>query len=314
MKTKITELLGIKYPIFKGAMASISDGKLAAASSNAGGLGIIATGSYDAAWLEEEIAICKKLTDKPFGVNIIVQNQHAPQLAQLVADKRVDVVTTGAGSPKGFLPLLLDAGCKVIPVIANVSMATKMTAAGVSALIAEGHESGGFVGDLTTMALLPQVRDATNLPVIAAGGIADGRQAAAAFLMGADAVQIGTRFLVAHECDIPQVYKDKVIAASDTETMVTGRRLKSAVRALRSPLTIKFAEMEADNNVSDEELAKFATGATSYAAIEGNFEKGSFCAGQVAGMIKKEQSSADIIEEIMEEMKVVLKNAPKIVS
>jgi enoyl-[acyl-carrier protein] reductase II len=311
IKTKLNDLTGIKYPIFQGAMAWISDARLAAAVSNAGGLGIIASGNAPAEWVRDQIQQCKKLTDKPFGVNVLMLSPHAAEIADLVAEERVAVVTTGAGSPSAHIKKWKDAGIVVIPVIASTGMARMMERAGADAVIAEGSEAGGHIGDLTTMALVPQVVSAVNIPVIAAGGIADGRGIAAALMLGAVGVQLGTRFLAAHECHIHQNYKNRVIAAKDIDTIATGKRLGHPVRCLKTPLSRNMAKLEYDPTATNEELEKMGVGALRLAAIEGDEEQGCFMAGQVSGMITREQSATEIIEEIFIEAEDILKSATK---
>ncbi len=310
IKTPLCELLGIEYPIFQGGMAWISDGKLAAAVSNAGGLGIISAMNANAQYLEEQIALCRSLTDKPFGVNIMLMSPFAAEVAELTAREKVAVVTTGAGNPSKYMPAWLEAGVKVIPVVASVGMAKLVTKAGASAVIAEGGESGGHVGELTTMVLVPQVCDATDLPVLAAGGIADGRGIAAAFQLGAVGVQVGTRFLVAEECGVHPNYKKKVLKANDISTMVTGKRLGHPVRQIKNPFAKDFLKAEY-SQISDEELEALGRGALYRAAIEGDEKTGDFLAGQIAGMVNKEQPAAEIIKEMFEEAEEVLKNAGK---
>ena len=310
IKTPLCSLLGIEYPIFQGGMAWISDGKLAAAVSNAGGLGIISAMNADAQYLQEQIALCRSLTDKPFGVNIMLMSPFAAEVAELTAREKVAVVTTGAGNPSKYMPAWLEAGVKVIPVVASVGMATLVTKAGASAIIAEGGESGGHVGELTTMVLVPQVCDATDLPVLAAGGIADGRGIAAAFQLGAVGVQVGTRFLVAEECGVHPNYKKKVLKANDISTMVTGKRLGHPVRQIKNPFAKDFLKAEY-SQISDEELEALGRGALYRAAIEGDEKTGDFLAGQIAGMVNKEQPAAEIIKEMFEEAEEVLKNAGK---
>lgn len=303
-------MLGIKYPVFQGGMAWIADGKLAAAVSNGGGLGIIAAANAPADYVQEQIKIAKSLTDKPIGVNIMLMSPYADDVAKVVAENKVEVVTTGAGNPSKYMKSWLDAGIKVIPVVASVAMAKLMTRVGAAALIAEGGESGGHVGELTTIVLVPQVCDATNLPVIAAGGIADGRGVAAAFMLGAQGVQMGTRFLSAYECSVHPTYKEKVLKANDLCTMVTGKRLGHPVRSLRTPFTREYFKAEY-STMSDEELEKLATGALRLAAKEGDVEKGCFLAGQIAAMVKKEQPAAEIIKEVIEEAEPILLRAPQ---
>ena len=310
IKTPLCSLLGIEYPIFQGGMAWISDGKLAAAVSNAGGLGIISAMNADAQYLQEQIALCRSLTDKPFGVNIMLMSHFAAEVAELTAREKVAVVTTGAGNPSKYMPAWLEAGVKVIPVVASVGMAKLVTKAGASAIIAEGGESGGHVGELTTMVLVPQVCDATDLPVLAAGGIADGRGIAAAFQLGAVGVQVGTRFLVAEECGVHPNYKEKVLKANDISTMVTGKRLGHPVRQIKNPFAKDFLKAEY-SQISDEELEALGRGALYRAAIEGDEKTGDFLAGQIAGMVNKEQPAAEIIKEMFEEAEEVLKNAGK---
>ena len=310
IKSAICEMLGIKYPVFQGGMAWIADGKLAAAVSNGGGLGIIAAGNAPADYVQEQIKIAKSLTNKPIGVNIMLMSPYADDVAKVVAENKVEVVTTGAGNPSKYMKSWLDAGIKVIPVVASVAMAKLMTRVGAAALIAEGGESGGHVGELTTIVLVPQVCDATNLPVIAAGGIADGRGVAAAFMLGAQGVQMGTRFLSAYECSVHPTYKEKVLKANDLCTMVTGKRLGHPVRSLRTPFTREYFKAEY-STMSDEELEKLATGALRLAAKEGDVEKGCFLAGQIAAMVKKEQPAAEIIKEVIEEAEPILLRAPQ---
>ena len=306
IKTVICDMLGIEYPLFQGGMAWIADGKLAAAVSEGGGLGIVAAGNASAERVREQIRIAKSLTDKPFGLNIMLQSPHAEEVAQMAAEEKVAVITTGAGNPSKYMQMWKDAGIKVIPVVASVAMAKLMTRLGASALIAEGGESGGHVGELTTMVLVPLIVDATDLPVIAAGGIADGRAVAAAFALGAVGVQIGTRFLSAYECTISPEYKKKVLKANDLSTMVTGKRLGHPVRSIKTNFTRDYAKAEF-SGMSDEELAGRAAGAFRIAVQEGDSEKGCFLCGQVAARVDKEQSAAEIIKEIMEEAEPVMK-------
>ena len=310
IKTPLCDLLGIEYPIFQGGMAWISDGKLAAAVSNAGGLGIISAMNANAQYLEEQIALCRSLTDKPFGVNIMLMSPFAAEVAELTAREKVAVVTTGAGNPSKYMPAWLEAGVKVIPVVASVGMAKLVTKAGASAVIAEGGESGGHVGELTTMVLVPQVCDATDLPVLAAGGIGDGRGIAAAFQLGAVGVQVGTRFLVAQECGVHPNYKKKVLKANDISTMVTGKRLGHPVRQIKNPFAKDFLKAEY-SPISDEELEALGRGALYRAAVEGDEKTGDFLAGQIAGMVNKEQPAGEIIREMFQEAEEVLKNAGK---
>lgn len=310
INSSITSLLGIKYPLFQGGMAWIADGKLAAAVSEGGGLGIIAAGNAPADYVKEQISIARGLTDKPIGLNIMLLSPFADQVARVALEEKVEVVTTGAGNPSKYMSMWLEAGIKVIPVVASVAMAKLVTRLGASAVIAEGGESGGHVGELTTMVLVPQICDATNLPVIAAGGIADGRGAAAAFMLGASGIQMGTRFLSAFECGVHPSYKEKVLKATDLCTMVTGKRLGHPVRSLRTKFPREYQKAEY-GGVSDEELDAMATGALRLAAKEGDSDKGCFLAGQIAAMVKKEESAADIIKDVMEGAEEVLKGASK---
>ena len=310
IRTEICELLGIKYPIFQGGMAWIADGRLAAAVSEGGGLGIIAAGNAPADYVREQIRIARALTAKPIGVNIMLMSPFADEVAFVVAEERVEVVTTGAGNPTKYMKEWTEAGIKVIPVVASVAMAKLMTRAGASALIAEGGESGGHVGELTTMVLVPQVCDATNLPVIAAGGIADGRGVAAAFMLGACGVQLGTRFLAAEECSIHPIYKEKILKATDLCTMVTGKRLGHPVRSLRTKFAQNYIKAEY-GGLPDEELENLAVGTLRLAVREGDLERGCFLAGQSAAMVKREQPAAEIVKEIMDEVEPILKGACK---
>ena len=311
IKTKICELLDIEYPIFQGGMAWIADADLAASVSNAGGLGIISAMNADAAWLKGQIEKARTLTNKPFGVNIMLMSPFADEVAKLVADEKINVVTTGAGDPSKYMAMWNEAGVKVIPVVASVALAKLAERNGAVAVIAEGGESGGHIGELTTMCLVPQVRDAVSIPVIAAGGIADGRGVAATFMLGAEGVQLGTRFLVAKECNVHENYKKKVLAAKDRDTMTTGKRLGHPVRSLRNPYTREFFKKEYDSSITNEELELFGRGALRKAAIEGNEKEGCFLAGQIAALVNKEQTSKEIIEEIFLEAETVLGGATK---
>lgn len=308
IQSKICEILGIQYPVFQGGMAWIADGVLAAAVSNGGGLGIIAAGNAPASYVREQIQIAKALTDKPIGVNIMLMSPFADEVAQVVVEEKVQVVTTGAGNPAKYMESWKTAGIKVIPVVASVAMAKLMTRLGASALIAEGGESGGHVGELTTMVLVPQICDATTLPVIAAGGIADGRGVAAAFMLGACGVQMGTRFLSAEECNIHPVYKEKILKATDLCTMVTGKRLGHPVRSLRTQFARNYSQAEY-GGMPDDELEALATGALRLAVQEGDLEKGCFLAGQIASVVRKVQPAAEIIKEVMDEAEPVLMRA-----
>ena len=310
IRSEICDLLGIEYPVFQGGMAWIADGKLAAAVSNGGGLGIIAAGSAPGEYVKEQIKKARELTEKPIGVNIMLMSPFADEVAKVVTEEKVDVVTTGAGNPSKYINEWKVAGIKVIPVVASVAMAKLMTRLGASAVIAEGGESGGHVGELTTMVLVPQVCDATDLPVIAAGGIADGRGVAAAFMLGACGVQMGTRFLSAEECTIHPEYKQKILKAGDLCTMVTGKRLGHPVRSLRTPFAREYSKAEY-GGMPDDELEALGAGALRRAVQEGDSEKGCFLAGQIAAMVKKEQPAAEIIKEVMEQAEPVLLGASK---
>ncbi len=308
IKSAICEMLGIEYPVFQGGMAWIADGKLAAAVSNGGGLGIIAAGNASGNYVRQQIQIAKSITSKPVGVNIMLLSPFVDEVAKVVIEEKVDVVTTGAGNPSIYIKDWLDAGIKVIPVVASVAMSKLMTRLGASALIAEGGESGGHVGELTTMVLIAHICDATTLPVIAAGGIADGRGVAAAFMLGACGVQMGTRFLSANECSIHPTYKEKILKAKDLCTMVTGKRLGHPVRSLRTQFARDYSKAEY-GGASDEELEALATGALRLAVQDGDTEKGCFLSGQIASMVKKEQPASEIVKEVMEETEAILLRA-----
>lgn len=309
IKSRIREILGIRYPIIQGGMAWAADASLASAVSNAGGLGLISSINAGTDAVRNEIRKCKELTDKPFGVNIMLQAPNAGEIASMVIEEGVKILTTGAGSPAQYIDAWKEAGIKVIPVIASVAMALKMQALGVVAVVAEGAESGGHVGELHTMSLIPQVADAVDIPVIAAGGICDGRGAAAAFMLGADAIQVGTRFLSAEECTVHQNYKDRIIKASDISTMVTGKTLGHPVRSLKTPFSNTFAKMEADPSVTPEEILAFGTGALRKAVREGD-PNGSYMAGECAGMVKKTEPAKDIVEDIIGGAEKLLAAAP----
>jgi len=307
----LCEMLGVKYPIFQGGMAWISDAALAAAVSEAGGLGIIAAGNAPADWVRGEIHKVKKLTDKPFGVNIMLLSPYAEEVAQVIAEERVKLVVTGAGNPSKYMKLWQENGSTVIPVVPSVGMAKLMERGGAAAVIAEGGEAGGHVGDLTTMSLVPQVCDAVSIPVVAAGGIADGRGVAAAFMLGACGVQLGTKFLVATECGVHQNYKDSIIRAKDIDTVATGKRLGHPVRAIKNSFARDFAKQEYDSTVSNEELEALGAGKLHLAAIEGDVINGCVMAGQISGLVKREQSVKEMIEELFAEAESILKEASK---
>ena len=311
IKTRICEILDIKYPIFQGGMAWIADADLAAAVSNAGGLGIISAMNADATWLKGQIDKARTLTDKTFGVNIMLMSPFVDEVAKLVADEKIKVITTGAGDPSKYMDMWNKAGVKVIPVVASVALAKLAQKNGAVAVIAEGGESGGHIGELTTMTLVPQVKDAVSIPVIAAGGIGDGRGVAASFMLGAEGVQLGTRFLVAKECNVHPNYKKKILAARDRDTITTGKRLGHPVRSLKNPYSREFFKKEYDTTISNEELELFGRGALRRAAVEGDEKTGCFLAGQIAAMVNKEQTAKEIIEEIFSEADAVLGGATK---
>jgi enoyl-[acyl-carrier protein] reductase II len=306
MKTRITELLEIEYPIIQGGMAWVAEYHLAAAVSEAGGLGIIGARGAPASFVREQIQKAKELTDKPFGVNLMLMNPEADEIAKVIVEEGVKVVTTGAGNPGKYMVMWKEAGIKVIPVVASVGLAKMMERGGADAVVAEGTESGGHIGSATTMTLVPQVVDAVNIPVIAAGGIADGRGFAAAMMLGADAVQMGTRFLVAKECTVHDNYKQKVMAAKDIDSEVTGMSNGHPVRQIRNKLTRDYLKMEKEG-ASFEEMEKLTLGSLRKAVVEGDVVNGTIMAGQIAGMVNKEQTCAEMIQEIMQEAEKLLK-------
>lgn len=314
INTKICELLGIRYPIFQGGMAWVADAALAAAVSNAGGLGIIAAMNMNGEQLRAEIGRLREVCDKPFGVNVMLMSPHAAEVADVIVEESVPVVTTGAGNPLTYMKKWIEAGVKVIPVVASVALAQMVAKRGAAAVVAEGGESGGHIGEANTMALVPQVADGVDIPVIAAGGIADGRGYAAALMLGAEGIQMGTRFLVAKECNIHPNFKAKVLKAGDSSTMVSGRRLGHPVRSLKTPFARKFAELEKDPSVTDEQLSEFGAGALRKAVTEGDDVNGAFMCGQVAGLVKSEQSCKEILEEITAQAEMVLAGAGKYIS
>ncbi|WOC33565.1 MULTISPECIES: enoyl-[acyl-carrier-protein] reductase FabK [Caproicibacterium] len=311
LHSPICELLGIEYPVFQGGMAWIADADLAAAVSNGGGLGIISAMNANGDWLREQIRKAKSQTDKPFGVNIMLMSPFADEVAKVVVEEGVQVLTTGAGNPGKYMPMWREAGIKVIPVVASVGLARMMERSGAAAVVAEGCESGGHIGESTTMALIPQVSDAVSIPVIAAGGIADGRGMAAAVLLGACGVQMGTRFLVAKECNVHENYKKRVLKAKDIDTIVTGRRQGDATRSLKNRFSRDFAKAEMEPGMTVEELEKRGVGALRRAALEGDEINGCFLAGQIAGLVKKEQPAAEIIREVCIQAEDLLKGAPQ---
>lgn len=300
MNNNICNLLNIKYPIFQGGMAWVSDSSLAAAVSNAGGLGIIAGANAPASFVREEIRKAKELTDKPFGVNIMLLSENADELSEIVIEEGVKVVTTGAGNPGKYIEKWKKAGIKVVPVVASVALARRMERAGADAIIAEGCEAGGHIGKLTTMVLLPQVVDAVNIPVIAAGGIGDGRGIAAVFMLGAKGVQVGTRFLVADECTIHDNYKEAVLKAKDIDTVVTGRPTGHPVQVIKNKLAREYMNLEKEN-APMEKIEELGRGALRKAVKDGDIENGSLMAGQISGLINKRQSAKEIIEEMFNE-------------
>jgi enoyl-[acyl-carrier protein] reductase II len=305
--TKICEMLNIKYPIFQGGMAQISDAKLAAAVSEAGGLGIVASGNSPPELIKAEIHKIREMTDKPFGVNVMLLSPYAKEISELLTEEKVPVIITGAGNPGKYMKTWKEAGIKIIPVVPSVAFAKHLEKAGADAIICEGTEAGGHVGELTTMCITPQVADAVNIPVIAAGGIGDGRGIAAVFSLGAQGVQVGTRFLLANECSVHQNYKDKVKRASDTDTAVTGRKTGHPVRVLKNRLVTKFKELE-KNNATIDEMEALGRGRLYTAAVEGDVNYGSVMSGQIAGLINKEQSCKEIITEMFEEAEKIMKN------
>lgn len=312
INSPICEMLGIKYPVFQGGMAWISDGILASAVSNGGGLGIISAMNASGDYLREQIKIAKELTDKPFGVNIMLMSPYADEVAEIVAQEKVAVVTTGAGNPSKYLPAWVEAGIKVIPVVASVAMAKMVARSGASAVIAEGQESGGHIGELTTMALVPQVCDAVDIPVLAAGGIADGRGVAASFMLGACGVQMGTRFLVSDECTVHENYKKMVLKAGDISTVTTGRRFGgNTCRCIKNDFSRNFIKAEYEPEATPESVAELGTGALRIAAKEGDTKKGCFLAGQISGLVTKPQPAAEIVEEVCTQAEAILKGTDR---
>lgn len=304
-KTAITELLGIQYPILQGGMAWVAESTLAAAVSNAGGLGILAAANAPYEYVKEQIKKVKEQTDKPFGLNIMLLSPYAADIAHLAVQEQIPVVTTGAGNPGPYMAMWKDAGIRVIPVVASVALAKMMQRSGADSVIAEGCESGGHVGETTTMALVPQVADAVEIPVIAAGGIGDGRGFAAAMMLGAQGVQMGTRFLAAKECVIHQNYKDRVLRAKDIDTVVTGRSTGHPVRTLRNKMTREYLRMEKEG-CSFDELEALTIGGLRRAVLEGDADQGSMMSGQIAGLVKKEQTCREILEEVMAQAEELL--------
>ena len=306
MKTEITELLNIEYPIIQGGMAWVADYHLAAAVSNAGGLGLIGSGGAPASWVKDQIREVKKLTDKPFGVNIMLMNPEADEIAKVIVEEKVPVVTTGAGNPAKYIKEWKEAGVKVIPVVASCALAKMMERCGADAVVAEGTEAGGHIGEITTMSLVPQVVDAVNIPVIAAGGIADGRGFAAALMLGAKAVQMGTHFVATKECNVHENYKEK-IKAKDIDSKVTGRSTGHPVRVLRNQMSNEYIKKEQEG-ATLEELELLTLGGLRKAVVEGNVKEGSLMAGQIAGLVKKQYTCKELIEKVVTEGQQVIEN------
>lgn len=307
MYQQLCKMLEIQYPIIQGGMAWVATHTLAAAVSEAGGLGIIASGSAPVEWVRDEIRKCKELTDKPFGVNVMLLSPHADEIAHMIVEEGVKVVTTGAGNAGKYVDMWKENGIKIIPVVPSVAFAKRMEKGGADAVIVEGSEAGGHIGELTTMALVPQVEQAVSIPVIAAGGIADGRGVAAAFMLGAQGVQMGTRFLVANECSAHDNYKNRVLRASDIDAVVTGRSTGHPVRSLRNQLTREYVKLE-KQGADPKELEKLGEGALQNAVVAGDIKRGVVMAGQISGLITKEQSAKEIIEEVWTETKEIIEN------
>ena len=306
MKTEITKLLGIRYPIIQGGMAWVAEYHLASAVSNAGGLGLIGAANAPADWVRDQVRKMKELTDKPFGVNIMLMSPSADEVAKVMVEEKVPVVTTGAGNPEKYIGMWKEAGIKVIPVVASVAMAKRMERAGADAVVAEGSEAGGHIGETTTMVLVPQIADAVQIPVIAAGGIADGRGIAAAFMLGAKGVQMGTHFVVTDECQVHENYKERILRAKDIDTRVTGRSTGHPVRALRNEMTRRYLELEG-KGASFEELELLTLGGLRKAVVEGDVKTGIVMAGQSAGMVKESMSCRALIEKLAAEAEELLK-------
>ena len=305
MKTEVTKLLGIEYPIIQGGMAWVAEHHLAAAVSEAGGFGLIGAASAPPEIVREEIRKAKELTDKPFGVNIMLLNPNADEVAKIVVEEGIQAVTTGAGNPEKYMPMWKEAGVKVIPVVASVAMAKRMERYGADAVVAEGMEAGGHIGNQTTMALIPQIVDAVNIPVIAAGGIGDGRGVAASFMLGAEGVQMGTRFVVADESIVHDNYKDRIVKAKDIDSVVTGQSTGHPVRCLRNQMTKEYIKKEQEG-VPFEELERMTLGSLRKAVMDGDILNGTVMAGQIAGLVSKRQSCKEILQEIMTEAEKLL--------
>ena len=306
METRVTKMLGIEHPIIQGGMAWVAEHNLAAAVSAAGGLGIIGAGGAPAQFVREQIRQVKAVTDKPFGVNVMLMSPYADDVAKVVVEEGIKVVTTGAGNPEKYMELWKSAGIKVIPVVASVALAKRMEKYGADAVVAEGCESGGHIGEATTMTLVPQVKDAVSIPVIAAGGIGDGRGIAASFMLGAEAVQIGTRFVVSKESIVHENYKQRIIKAKDIDTAVTGRSHGHPIRGLRNKMTREYLKMEQEGK-SFEELEYLTLGSLRRAVQEGDIQEGTVMAGQIAGMISQEQTCKEMIDEMMAQAEALLK-------
>ena len=305
MRTELTELLKIEYPVIQGGMAWVAEYHLASAVSNAGGLGLIGAANAPADWVRDQVRKMQELTKKPFGVNSMLMSPFADEVAKVMVEEKVPVVTTGAGNPEKYLNMWKEAGIKVIPVVASVAMAKRMERAGADAVVAEGCEAGGHIGETTTMVLVPQIADAVQIPVIAAGGIGDGRGVAAAFMLGAKGVQMGTHFVVTTESQVHQNYKDRILGAKDIDTRVTGRSTGHPVRALRNEMTRKYLELEGEG-ASLEELELLAVGGLRKAVVEGDVKSGSLMAGQIAGLVKESMSCEELIRKVISEAEALL--------
>lgn len=308
MKTELTELLKIEYPVIQGGMAWVAEYHLASAVSNAGGLGLIGAANAPADWVRDQVRKMQELTKKPFGVNIMLMSPFADEVAKVMVEEKVPVVTTGAGNPEKYLNMWKEAGIKVIPVVASVAMAKRMERAGADAVVAEGCEAGGHIGETTTMVLVPQIADAVQIPVIAAGGIGDGRGVAAAFMLGAKGVQMGTHFVVTKESQVHENYKDRIIGAKDIDSRVTGRTTGHPVRALRNDMTKKYIELE-NKGASFEELEELTLGGLRKAVVEGDVKNGSVMAGQIAGMVKEKLTCKELIDKLVSETDALIKGA-----
>lgn len=306
MQTEVTRLLGIEVPVIQGGMAWVAEYHLAAAVSNAGGLGLIGAASAPADWVRDQIRKAKELTKRPFGVNIMLMSPYADEVAQVVAEEGVKVVTTGAGNPEKYMKLWKKSGIKVIPVVASAALAKRMERCGADAVVAEGCEAGGHIGENTTMCLVPQIVDAVKIPVIAAGGIADGRGMAAAFMLGAQGVQMGTHFIVTDECQVHEAYKERILKAKDIDSRVTGRSTGHPVRALRNDMTKRYLELE-KRGASFEELEQLTIGGLRKAVVDGDVKDGSVMAGQIAGLVKERMSCKELLDRLVAETDALMK-------